>query len=129
MEVYLWVFVNFEQNNWARLLSMAKFAYNNANNRNTGYTLFELYYGYNPWMLFEKDINHYFSSNLADKLLAELRRLMIICKNNLYCTQKLQKRIHNKSIKSKSYAPNNKDWLNSKVKQNQKLEAKLLKLF
>ena len=30
MEAYLQVFVNFKQNNWARLLLMAKFAYNNA---------------------------------------------------------------------------------------------------
>lgn len=30
IKVYLWVFVNFKENNWARLLPIAKFAYNNA---------------------------------------------------------------------------------------------------
>ena len=46
MEAYLRVFVNYKQNNWARFLLMAKFAYNNVKNTNTGYTLFELNYGY-----------------------------------------------------------------------------------
>ena len=38
MEAYLWAFVNFEQNDWARLLPMAEFAYNNTNNASIGYT-------------------------------------------------------------------------------------------
>ena len=41
MEAYLRVFVNFEQNDWARLLPMAEFAYNNARNTSTGHTSFE----------------------------------------------------------------------------------------
>lgn len=36
MEVYLQVFVNCKQNNWARFLPIAEFAYNNAKNINTG---------------------------------------------------------------------------------------------
>ena len=46
MEAYLRAFVNFEQNNWAKLLSMAEFAYNNAKNASTGHTPFELNCGY-----------------------------------------------------------------------------------
>ena len=41
IEAYLQTFVNFEQNDWARLLSMAEFAYNNAKNANIGYTPFK----------------------------------------------------------------------------------------
>ena len=48
MEVYLQVFVNFEQNNWAKLLLMAEFVYNNVKNISTGYTPFKLNYGYHP---------------------------------------------------------------------------------
>ena len=40
MEAYLRAFVNFEQNDWARLLPMAEFAYNNAKNASTGHTFF-----------------------------------------------------------------------------------------
>ena len=42
MEAYLQAFVNFEQNNWARLLLIAEFAYNNAKNASTSFTPFEL---------------------------------------------------------------------------------------
>ena len=48
MEVYLRAFVNFKQNNWARFLPMAEFAYNNAKNASTGHMTFELNYGYHP---------------------------------------------------------------------------------
>ena len=40
IEAYLRAFINFEQNDWARLLPMAKFAYNNTKNASTGHTLF-----------------------------------------------------------------------------------------
>ena len=42
MEAYLQVFVNFKQNDWAKLLPMADFAYNNAKNASTGFMPFEL---------------------------------------------------------------------------------------
>lgn len=32
MEDDLWIFINFEQDNWARLLPIAEFAYNHARN-------------------------------------------------------------------------------------------------
>ena len=48
MEAYLWVFINFEQNDWARFLLMVEFAYNNAKNASTGHMSFELNYGYHP---------------------------------------------------------------------------------
>ena len=46
MEVYLRAFINFKQNDWARLLLIAEFAYNNTKNASTGYMPFELNYGY-----------------------------------------------------------------------------------
>ena len=52
---------------------------------------------------------------------------MTICQENLYHAQKLQKRAHNKGVKSRSYALVDKVWLNSKylkTKRNRKLEAK-----
>ena len=48
MEAYLRAFVNFEQNDWAKLLSMAEFTYNNAKNASTSHTPFELNYSYHP---------------------------------------------------------------------------------
>ena len=57
---------------------------------------------------------------------------MIVCRKNLYYAQKLQKRANNKGVKPRSYAPNDKVWLNSKyikIKQNWKLKAKFFKPF
>ena len=78
MEAYLQAFVNFEQNDWARLLPMAEFAYNNAKNVSTGHKLFELNCGYHPQMSYKKEADSYSKSKSADKLSAELRELMIV---------------------------------------------------
>ena len=84
MEAYLRVFVNFEQNDWARILPMAEFTYNNTRNASTSHTLFELNYDYHPQVSYEEDINPRSQSKLADKLSAELRELIIICRENLH---------------------------------------------
>lgn len=42
IEVYLLAFINWEQNDWARLLSMAKFIYNNSKNASIGHIPFKL---------------------------------------------------------------------------------------
>ena len=127
MEAYLRVFVNFEQNDWARLLPMAEFAYNNAKNTSTGHTSFKLNCGYYSWISYKEDVDPRSQSKSADELLEELRELMIVCRKNLHHAQELQKRAHNKRVKPRSYAPGKKVWLNSKyikTKHNRKLEAK-----
>ena len=127
MEAYLRAFVNFEQNDWAKLLLMAEFAYNNAKNPSTSYTPFELNCGYYSWVSYEKNIDPCFKSELADDLARELKEFMAVWRENLQHAQDLQKRAHNKSMKPRSYVSSDKIWLNSKyikTKQNQKLEAK-----
>ena len=108
MEAYLRAFVKFEQNDWARLLTMVEFAYNNAKNASTGYTPFELNCGYHPRMSYKEDVDSRFQSKSADKLSAELRELMIVCQENLHNVQELQKRAHDKGVKPRSYAPGDK---------------------
>ena len=132
MEAYLRAFVNFEQYNWARLLSMTKFAYNNAKNASTGHTPFELNCGYHPCVSYKEDIDLCSKSKSADELSNELRELMTICQENLQHAQELQKRAHNKGTKPRIYAPGDKVWLNSKyikTKRNRKLKAKFFGLF
>ena len=101
MEAYLQAFVNFEQNDWARLLPIAEFAYNNAKNASTGYTSFKLNCGYHLCVSYkEKEIlNPCSKSKTVEELFSELRKLMIVCQQNLYHTQKLQKQAHNNSVK------------------------------
>ena len=83
-------------------------------------------------MSYKEDVDPRSQSKLADKLLAKLRELMIVCWENLYPAQKLQKRVHNKGVKPRSYSLGKKVWLNSKyikIKRNQKLEVKFFRLF
>ena len=132
MEAYLRALVNFEQNIWARLLPIAEFAYNNAKNTRTGYILFDLNCGYHPCVSFEKNTNPRSQLKLADELSAKLQDLMTVCRENLYHAQERQKQAHNRSVKPRSYTPNDKVWLNSKyikTKHKRKLQAKFFRPF
>ena len=89
---------------------------------NIGYTPFELNYGYHPWMSYKEKVDPRSKSKLVNKLSAKPRGLIIICQKNLHHTQEFQKRAHNKGVKLRSYASDDKVWLNSKynkTKQNQ----------
>ncbi len=114
MEAYFRAFVNFEKNDWARLLLMAKFVYNNAKNASISYTLFELNCGFHLQAFYEEDVNPYFQSKSANELVIELKELMVVCRENFQYAQELQKQYQNKYAKSRNYAPDNKVWLNSK---------------
>ncbi len=57
MEAYLRTFVHWEQDNWARLLPMVEFAYNNAKNASIGHIPFELNCGYQSKVSFEEDVD------------------------------------------------------------------------
>ena len=78
MEAYLRVFVNFKWNDWARLLPIAEFAYNNAKNANIRHTPFKLNCGYHLRMLYKEDVDLRSRSKSVDELSAELRELMIV---------------------------------------------------
>ena len=79
METYLGAFINWEQDNWVKLLPMAKFVYNNAKNASTSYILLKLNCDYQPRVLFEEDINYRLKSRSADKLVRELKELIEVC--------------------------------------------------
>lgn len=63
MKTYFWVFVNFEQNDKVKLLSMAEFAYNNVKNTNIRYMPFKLNCGYHPYTFYKEDVNPCSSQN------------------------------------------------------------------
>ncbi len=132
IEAYLRAFVNWEQDNWARLLLMVEFAYNNAKNASTGYTPFELNCGYHPRVSFEENVDLRSYSRSANKLAEKLRELIEVCCQNLLHVQELQKKAYDKRVKSRSYVSDEKVWLNSKhikTKKKKKLESKFIGLF
>ncbi len=127
MEAYLRAFVNWEQNDWARLLPIAEFAYNNVKNASTGHNPFEVNCSYHPRASFKEDVDPRSRSHSANELAKELRELMEVCCQDLLHAQELLKKAHNKGVKSRSNAPSEKVWLNSKyikTKRNKKLESK-----
>ena len=129
---YLRVFVNYKKNKWANLLSIAKFAYNNAKNLSTDYTPFGLNCGYHLRVSYKEDLDHCFKSKVIDKLAGKLKDLITSCWEILYYAQEVQKRAYNKGVKPKSYTPSDKVWLNNKyikTKRNYKLDAKFFGLF
>ncbi len=68
---------------------MAEFAYNNAKNTSTSYTLLELNYDYHPKVFFKEDVDLCLRSRSANKLAEKLRELMEICCQNLLYVQEL----------------------------------------
>ena len=63
---------------------MTMFAYNNAKNTSTGHTPFELNYRYHPQISYEEEVDSQPKSKSADKLSIELKKLMIVCQENLH---------------------------------------------
>ena len=109
---------------------MAKFAYNNVKIASIGHTSFELNCGYYSCIFFEENTNFFSLSKIADELSIELQNLMTVYQENFHHVQEFQKQFHNKGVKPKSYASDNKVWLNTKyikTKQNWKLEAKFFR--
>ena len=87
---------------------MTKLVFNNNKNPSINHTLFKFNCSYYFWILYKKNVNLCSKSKSADKLLAKLRELMIICKKNLYYTLKLQKRVYNKGVKPQNFIFGNK---------------------
>ena len=86
IKAYFRTYLNFVQNDWARFLPIAEFAYNNAKNASTGFTPFELNYEYHLCVSYKKEeiLNPRSKSKTAEKLSSELRELMIVCQQNLH---------------------------------------------
>ncbi len=87
---------------------MAEFAYNNAKNASTGYTLFKLNCGFHLWAFYEEDVNPRSQLKLTNELATEFRELMAVYKKNLQHAQEFQKRYHNKHTKFKTHVLGNK---------------------
>ena len=63
---------------------MAKFAYNNIKNASSSHIFFKLNYKYHPQISYKEDVDPRSKSKLENELLAELKELIIVCKENFY---------------------------------------------
>src|SRR5258707_13055029 len=81
LEQYLWTYTNYQQDNWATLLPMAKFAYNNTTNVMTGVSPFFTNKGYHPE--FTADPQADTSSAEAQRFMVDLERTQAEVKENI----------------------------------------------
>ena len=72
IKAYLLVFINFEQNKWARLLLVAEFVYNNAKNAITSHTHFKLNCEYYPYVSYKENFNPHSKSKIIKKSSSKL---------------------------------------------------------
>jgi hypothetical protein len=70
VEQYLRIFCDYRQNDWAGLLPMAEFAYNNRNHSSTGYSPFYAARGYHPHTIITQIVNSHIpkADELADRI-------------------------------------------------------------
>ena len=83
MQAYFRAFVNWKQDNWAKLLPIAEFAYHNTKNTNTGHIPFKFNCGYRLRVSFKEDIDLRSRSRFTNKLAKELKELIEVCYQNL----------------------------------------------
>ena len=123
IEAYFRAFVNYYQDDWARLHPMAEFAYNNAKNSTTGHTPFELNCGLHPRASYEEDIDPRSKSKAADKLATKLKELTTVCRKNLHHAPELQKQYHDKHAKPRSYTQAKKFGLTANISKPNKIAS------
>ena len=132
MKQFLRVFVNFEQNDWIKLLLMVEFAYNNSKHAFTDISPFEIMLGYSLRMFFEKTWDKKVKFKSAKEHAEHLIELLRVLKDNLLVAQQQQTMYKNERTKSMSYNVENYVNLNGKnikIKRNKKLKWKFFESF
>src|SRR5260221_3199213 len=81
LEQYLWTYMNYQQDDWAMLLPMAEFAYNNTTNTMTGVSPFFANKGYHPE--FTADLQADTSSAEVQMFVANLECIQVELKENI----------------------------------------------
>jgi hypothetical protein len=97
MEQYLWVYINYQQDNWAQLLPIAEFATNNHTSKTTGLSPFFSNYGFHPKLDLEPDIHiDHPKEGQAYYLTDCLNKIHNFAKNEMTFTQDYQQEYANK---------------------------------
>src|SRR5258705_1556280 len=100
LEQYLWVYTNYQQDDWATLLPMAEFAYNNATNVTMGVSPFFANKGYHPEFTADPQANT--SSAEAQTFVADLEHTQAELKENI---AQAQERYWKNADKHRAEAP------------------------
>ncbi len=100
LEQYLWTYTNYQQDNWATLLPMAEFAYNNATNTMTGVSSFFVNKGYHPEFTADPQANTLLAE--VQMFVADLEHIQVELKENI---AQAQERYWKNADKHRAEAP------------------------
>jgi hypothetical protein len=124
MEQYLRAYVNYEQNDWVELLSLAEFAYNNSKHATTRETPFYALYGMHPRMQIAPFVtSHIRLERSADEYAAKIGEVREQLRKNILDAQERQ----TKYAKGKEMLFNvgDKVWLSTRHIKTARLSKKL----
>ncbi len=113
LKPYLWIFVGERRNNWARLLPMAEFAYNNRVHASTQQSPFLLDTGCHPCLGFEP---HQLPSRMesANEFVDWMKSTVDEAQSTLVKAQDDMKRYYDQcQTPAPEYQPSDKVWLDS----------------
>ena len=99
LEQYLWVYTNYQQEDWVTLLPMAKFAYNNAMNTTTGVSPFFANRGYHLEFTADLQVE---TSLAAEAFMADLEHIQAELKEDI---AQAQERYQKNADKHRAEAP------------------------
>ena len=130
LEQYLRIYVNYQQDNWARLLLMAKYAYNNAVNASTSQTPSKALMGYNSDFDIEMSWEPEPASHNTQKCIEKLDALRKQLQASWEQARIAQKKYYNKKHLEKSFNIGNQVYLAAKNittrRPNDKLNLKFI---
>ena len=131
IEVYLRIFVDKQQEDWAKLLPYAKFSYNNSQHAATGKSLFQLNLGRDPQIdLSRLPIRHLYGQIRPYADAQQLRDQISTTRERLQQANKVYAQYYNKHRTDKKYNKGDLVLINGKNvsvdKQTKKLHWKKL---
>jgi len=93
METYLRIFCSHRQDDWADLLPMAEFAYNNHYHPLIGTTLFFANFGYHPTLM---NVPTAAQSDPPDECIQQIQETQAECKQAIKRSQEISKQVYNR---------------------------------
>ena len=133
LKQYLHAYVNYQQDDWARLLPMAEYAYNNAINASISLTPFKALVNYNLDFDIEMSREPESASQDVQERIEELNALRRQLQMSWKQAQNAQEKYHNKKHLEKSFNVGNRIYLTAKnittKKPSDKLNLKFINTF
>jgi len=97
IKTYLQFFTNYDQDDWSQQLPLAKFTYNDHQNKSTGFSPFFLTTGTHPWKGFEPCINMSTKCDAAKDFAEQMTTYWNKAKEGLQHAQDLMQSTYNRT--------------------------------